>query len=64
MKGNVLGALDQLQQIPGLDPDQVIALQAQHSSLMQSVHENTVDPAEAQRHLNRITLAIMNLIDK
>lgn len=64
MKGNISSAIDELQQIGGLDPDHVVMLQSQHSTLMQSVNENTVDPAEAQRQLNRITLAVMNLMDK
>jgi hypothetical protein len=42
--------------------DELLLLQNGHASLLREKNMNTIDPEQAQRNLNRITLALLTLI--
>lgn len=63
--GNLPAAMEQLKQhLPEgrSERNDLAVLMGEYKNLVRSKDLNTIEPAEAQRQLNRITMAVLNLI--
>ena len=63
--GNLSAAMDLLKQQYSdgrREKNELILLQGEHNNLLRNRDLNLVEPAEAQRQLNRITMAVLQLI--